>query len=222
MNCTKCGSELRESDIFCNRCGKRADHEHSRYLKYTGVYNYIMTVSYGIAVLACFICNLAVQQTLSWFYIVLASVALAYCITNIPVIVKKHKLVTSGLCATAMVYVLLYVCNWLANGNWLFSVAYPVATVSLAYAWIILLICCLRNMNWLLKSAFISLVAGIATITINPLCNYLVGEPVYFYDYLSLTYWHPAFIGNKITFICCVCYFMIVLALSGTARTEKA
>lgn len=39
---------------------------------------WIPTIGYGIALITCFICNLAVQHTLSWFFVVLASIVCAY------------------------------------------------------------------------------------------------------------------------------------------------
>lgn len=38
----------------------------------------VPTISYAIALLTCFICNLAVNHTLSWFFIVLAALICAY------------------------------------------------------------------------------------------------------------------------------------------------
>lgn len=222
MNCIKCGNQLNEGDAFCGKCGKRINSANGKHLNLTGTYTHIMTIAYGLAVLTCFICNLAVGRTLSWFYIVLAGVAIAYSITTVPFMVKRHKLLISGACASVMVYVLLAVCNWFLNSDWLFSVAYPIVTVSLIYAWAILLVCCSRRMNWLLKSAFISLIAGISTITINPLCDYLLGNTVYLYDYLSPVFWPVAIIGNKITFVCCVCYFVIASIVDIHSKYIKA
>lgn len=218
MNCIKCGNQLNEGDTFCVKCGKRVNSESGKHLNFTGIYTHIMTIAYGLAILTCFICNLAVGRTLSWFYIVLVGISIAYSITNVPFMVKRHRLVTSAACVSVMVYVLLAVCNWFVNGNWLFSVAYPIATVSLIYAWAILLVCCSRRMNWMLKSAFISLLVGITTITVNSLCNYLLGNTARLYDYLNPVYWPVAIIGNKITFVCCVCYF--IFALIGGIRVK--
>lgn len=220
MDCIKCGNQLRDKDKFCNRCGNKIKPASNGGLSFVRVYERAMTISYGVAILACFICNLATEHTLSWFFIVLSGVALAYSITNIPVVAGKYKIIAAGSCATAMLYVLLFVCNWFEQGDWLFSVAYPVATVSLVFGWAVLLICASRHMNWLIKSALISFIAGVAMITINLLCGYLLGEPVSFYDYLSPVYWDPSIIGNKITFICCICYSLIVLTLN--VRTKSA
>ena len=41
---------------------------------------------YGIALVTCFICNLAVQHTLSWFFIVLTSELVAASLTLLPIL----------------------------------------------------------------------------------------------------------------------------------------
>lgn len=53
-------------------------------------YRDIMIGLYGLSLLVCFICNLAIQHTLNWFFIVLASEAVAFPLTAVPVLVKKN------------------------------------------------------------------------------------------------------------------------------------
>ena len=48
-------------------------------------------ISYLIALITCFICNLAINKTLSWFWIVLSSLILAFTFTHLPKLKKKHK-----------------------------------------------------------------------------------------------------------------------------------
>ena len=42
-----------------------------------GTWFWVPTISYAIALLICFICNIAVNHTLSWFFIVLTSLLCA-------------------------------------------------------------------------------------------------------------------------------------------------
>ena len=53
----------------------------------------IFYISYALALIPCFICDLAINKTLSWFWIVLASLILAFTFTNLPKLIKKHKLI---------------------------------------------------------------------------------------------------------------------------------
>ncbi len=138
------------------------------------LYTYVMLSLYGAAILACFICNLAVSRELSWFYVVLAAVALAFCITNLPLLLKRYKLVLSALAATGMVYVLLFACCAFVKGDWLLPFAYPLATYALLFAWAILLIVRYARLNpWLKAAAALALLAA-PTVTLDPLINYLL------------------------------------------------
>ena len=56
-------------------------------------WNLTFYILYGIALLTCFICNLAVNGTLSWFWIVFSALILAFTITNLPKFIKKLRLV---------------------------------------------------------------------------------------------------------------------------------
>ena len=48
-------------------------------------------IAYIIALIPCFICNLAISKTLSWFWIVLSALIFAFTLTNLTKIIKKHK-----------------------------------------------------------------------------------------------------------------------------------
>ena len=48
-------------------------------------------ISYSLALIPCFICNLAIDKTLSWFWIVVSALLLSFTFTNLPRLIKKHK-----------------------------------------------------------------------------------------------------------------------------------
>ena len=48
-------------------------------------------IAYGVALLPCFICNLAIDKTLSWFWIVLCSLILSFTFTNLPKLIKHYN-----------------------------------------------------------------------------------------------------------------------------------
>ena len=173
---------------------------------------WIMLGIYGIALLTCFIVNMAVNGGLTWFYIVLSSIALAFSITNIPVMVRTHKIIKSGICATVMVYVLLWTCNWFVGGNWLYNIALPIASLSLVYVWVILLSVTSR-MYWVFKVAIVFLIAGIAGITINPWVNYLLGSSFFNTSLIALSN-----IGNVIASIFCIGIAIIIFKLGINKR----
>lgn len=91
------------------------------------VYAGILLAAYGISLLVCFICNLAVQHTLSWFFIALAAEAVAFSLTLTPVLCKKRR----GLWTFGSLYLslnfLLIVCRVQYGGEWLLVALLAVA-----------------------------------------------------------------------------------------------
>lgn len=77
-------------------------------------------IAYGLALLTCFICNLAIDNTLSWFWIVLSALLLSFTFTNLPKMIKKHKLLILPLSMFLSLCLLLAVCAIYTGGNWFF------------------------------------------------------------------------------------------------------
>ena len=69
-----------------------------------------LCAGYGIALVTCFICNLAIQHALSWFFIVLAALALAFSLTILPALLHKHRLLITFGTATVLTYLLVFTC----------------------------------------------------------------------------------------------------------------
>ena len=75
-------------------------------------------ISYALAIIPCFICDLAINQSLTWFWIVLSALLLAFTFTNLPKHIKKHKLIFVPLSMYSTLCLLLGVCCIYTNGNW--------------------------------------------------------------------------------------------------------
>ncbi len=82
-------------------------------------------ISYGIAILTCFIVNLAVDKTLEWFFIVLCSVLLSASFTTFPKYIKKLRIIFIPLSELLCLLLLLLVCNIYTGGNWFLISAIP-------------------------------------------------------------------------------------------------
>lgn len=92
-------------------------------------------IAYGIALLPCFICNLAINKTLSWFWIVLSALILAFTFTNLPKLIKKHKLILIPLSMYLALILLLGVCCIYSNGGWFW-----IASLSVLFGLIIIFV----------------------------------------------------------------------------------
>lgn len=75
-------------------------------------------ISYVVALIPCFICDLAINRGLTWFWIVLSALLLSFTFTNLPKLIKKHKLIFFPLCMYLALCVLLGVCCIYTNGTW--------------------------------------------------------------------------------------------------------
>lgn len=75
-------------------------------------------IAYGLALIPCFICDLAINNTLSWFWIVLSALILSFSFTNLPKIIKKHKLILIPLSEYLALVLLLGVCCIYTKGDW--------------------------------------------------------------------------------------------------------
>lgn len=83
-------------------------------------------VAYSVTLISCFICNLAINKTLSWFWIVLSALVFAFAFTNLPKLIKKHKLILLPLSMFFSLCLLLAVCCIYSNGNWFWVVSLSV------------------------------------------------------------------------------------------------
>ncbi len=75
-------------------------------------------ISYLVALIPCFITNLAIDKKLSWFWIVFSALLLAFTFTNLPKLIKKHKLLLIPLSNFLALCLLLGVVCLFSGGKW--------------------------------------------------------------------------------------------------------
>lgn len=69
----------------------RADKRDARsYRNWRGAILWSTGLTWAVAILSCFIINLSVQHTLSWFWVVLPAVTLAFSVTTLPLLPVPH------------------------------------------------------------------------------------------------------------------------------------
>ena len=204
MVCGRCGTNLTGGVSYCGVCGARQGRRRG----FSFIYTVIMLAAYGTALLTCFICDMAINHGLSWFYIVLVSVMLSFSITNLPVILKRHKTVISAASATLMTYLLLYICCPYQA----LSFAFTVATVSLAFAWLILAVIKYLRVNPAYKAAVLLILSGAAVSVGNPLINMLL------YGSLDFTANNTA---NIIVSVCLTAAAVIAAAAGAVISAAK-
>ena len=96
---------------------RKMKHEARKFRAIRGTWFWVPTISYGIALITCFICNLAVSHTLSWFFVVLAALICAY--TFVPTVTcffESKKLLAFTVSTYLSICLLLFACAVYTNG----------------------------------------------------------------------------------------------------------
>jgi len=107
---------------------RNLERQAEKYVKLVNRYKFTLYFLYGVSLLVCLICNIAVQHTLSWFFIVFTAEMIAFSLTLLPVLLeKKRGLATLGGFTVSLILLLL-TCSIYTKGNWFF-----VALVSILF-----------------------------------------------------------------------------------------
>lgn len=110
-----------------------------KYRRLLNTYLWVWNGLYGVTILTCLICNLAITHALTWFFISVTSCMTAYSLTNLPLLVTKRKgLVTLGSFFLTL-NLLLLACSLYTSGHWFFvSFASLLFSFSVVFAPIVL------------------------------------------------------------------------------------
>ncbi len=87
---------------------------------------YSLLFLFVAGILTCFICNLAVSGTLSWFFLVLTSEMTAASLILIPLFLPSHRCLWTLGSFTVSLGLLLFTCCIYTGGNWFFVSYIPV------------------------------------------------------------------------------------------------
>lgn len=95
---------------------------------------FFFAACYTVALAVCLICDLAIFHRLDWFWIVLASLALAFCFTNLPGLVHKDRAVKCLGAASAALLLLILACWGYTGGTWVLA-GMGITAVCLVLPW---------------------------------------------------------------------------------------
>ena len=161
---------------FFTACDDEAMNQEKREIKkyrtIKKITHYCISIGYLIALITCFICNLAINHKMSWFLIVLISIGISFSITNLPYHLKKDKyrVAKISLIVTILIYMLLFITNLVNNGNWLFQ-AFAIATFEFILLWLGIVICTFIKIDKYYKISIALLLLSICTAFTNPFCE---------------------------------------------------
>lgn len=138
----------------------------------------IINLGYLIGIISCFICNLVIDHKLSWFLIVLIGVLISFSITSLPSCLKNNKYKFCKIFAiiTILVYILLFIINYVNNGNWLLS-SYLIASFVFIFLWISILICTFTKIVLYYKISISLFILSFVTVFTNQFCAKVLDIP---------------------------------------------
>ena len=142
---------------------RRMKHEAQKFRVIRGVWFWVPTISYAVALLTCFICNLAVNHTLSWFYIVLTALICAYAfIPTFTSFFEKKKLLVFTVTSYLSICLLLFTCAVYTDGlYWL-----PVACIGTLMGYILVFGTILLSRTRLSQFKFVIAFTAVFVLTI--------------------------------------------------------
>lgn len=177
---------------------------------------WIMGAAAVIAVITCFIVNLAVDKRLSWFYIVCAGLMTAYLPACVCIISSKHKLekmlAVLSLCTVGLVGTVQAVLYYLMDTGemWFWDIGLPVTALWLMIVWIGAGVHLLFQANFLISLAVISMLAAPG----NAMTKFLTGD----YQGMEDIYVNFIFDGMADLFVAAV---LLMAGIAFQARKGK-
>ena len=180
------------------------ERDARKFQKISRLWFWIPTIFYAVALLTCFICNLAVNHKLSWFYIVLSSLVCAY--TFLPTITsffEKNKVLAFSASTYLSICGVLLTCAIYTGGmSWL-----GIACVGTLLGYDLLFVPILLSRTKLSRYKFLISFASAMALTILLL--------------MSIHIWYPFMLGASILLTCygyllaILCTFICTFRLDG-------
>ena len=160
---------------------RKMKHEARKFRVIRGIWFWVPTISYAVALLTCFICNLAVNHTLSWFFIVLTALLCAYAfIPTFTSFFERKKLLVFTVTSYLSICLLLFTCSVYTNGLYWF----PVACIGTLMGYILVFGTILLSRTKLSRFKFVIAFAAVLVLTVLLL--------------LSVYSWQPFMLGSAI------------------------
>ena len=96
---------------------RKIKHEARKFRMIRSTWFWVPNISYAVALLTCFICNLAVNHTLSWFFIVLTALICAYSfVPTFTFFFNSKKLLVFSVSTYLSICLLLFTCAVYTSG----------------------------------------------------------------------------------------------------------
>lgn len=180
MYCVKCGVELADSERVCPLCktpvyfpdlDPKPETPYPKEVKRKegnkrAVICFLLTFFFLVLASTPVLCDLNLNDKITWSGVSLGGVLLAYIIMILPAWFKRPSPAIFVPCDFLAVALYLHYINWFVDGDWFFSFAFPVTTA-------VGLICTtISVLAYYLKKGRLYIAAG-AIISIGAFCMFL-------------------------------------------------
>ena len=150
---------------------RKLKHEARKFRVIRDAWFWVPTICYAIALVVCFICNLAINHTLSWFFIVLSSLICAYSfVPTFTSFFASQKLLAFTVTSFTSVCLLLFTCAAYTDGLYWF----PVAGIGVLMGYVLIFGTILLSKTKLSRFRFVIAFTALLVLTILLLlCVYM-------------------------------------------------
>ena len=153
---------------------RKTKQEARKFRIIRGAWFYIPTISYAVTLLTCFICNLAVNHTLSWFFVVLAALTCAF--TFVPTVTyffESNKLAAFAISTYLSICLLLFTCAVYTKGlSWFLT-----ACIGILMGYVLLFVPLLLSKSNLAHYKFLISFAATFVLTVLMLIHIRIHQP---------------------------------------------
>lgn len=171
---------------------RKMKREASQFRAIRNAWFWVPTICYAVALVTCFICNLAVSHTLSWFFIVFAALVCAYAfIPTFTSFFPSKKLLAFTVTSYLSICLLLFTCGVYTGGLYWF----PVACIGTLMGYTLVFGTILLSETKLSRYKFVITFTTVLALTILLL--------------LCIYSWHPFMLGSAIL-ITIYAYFPVI------------
>lgn len=186
--------------------------DFKKYLKRSriSIFYWIMGGGALIGIITCFIVNLAIEQRLSWFYIVAAGLLTAYLPVYVAINTRKHSLIkflaVLNVCTFFLLGIIQIVLYYLMElGNvWFWNLGMPIALIWSAVVWASILWHMVFRTHAAITLSVLAFLCLPANYMTNVTAGYYHGIEDYYANFISNG------LGNLIIAVCLLIFGIMI------------
>lgn len=189
---------------------RKTKQEARKFRLISGTWFWVPTISYIVTLVVCFICNLAVNHTLSWFFIVLSSLVCAYSFvpTFTSFFAANRKLLSFVVTTYLSICLLLFTCAIYTDGfSWFLN-----SCIGVLIGYVLLFVPILATKHRVSRYKFVISFAVAFLLTILLLLNVNVWHPIELIPSILITCY--GFLSPILIAVVCTLRFDVFLKTS--------